>query len=160
MPEERLQIVANYIDTGKAKTAQGRIKELYDIEEIANLYKEIYHTEEQTEEQSQDFEEKKKKYENLIKLHNALGMQNSDDIILLLDEELSDEMLTNLYSDNAISMDVLESYGEKELVMEVFNQGRLHERDIREAIIRYPIPLEEQQIYQYYQQGILTPRDI
>ena len=159
-PDERLQIVANYIDTGKAEIAQGRIKELYDIEEIANLYKEVYSTGKQTEEQSPDFEEKKKKYENLIKLHNALGMQNKDDIILLLDEELSDEMLTNLYSDNTISMDVLESYGEKELVMEVFNQGRLHERDIREAIIRYPIPLEEQQIYQYYQQGILTPRDI
>ena len=159
-PDERLQIVANYIDTGKAEIAQGRIKELYDIEEIANLYKEVYSTGKQTEEQSPDFEEKKKKYENLIKLHNALGMQNKDDIILLLDEELSDEMLTNLYSDNTISMDVLESYGEKELVMEVFNQGRIHERDIREAIIRYPIPLEEQQIYQYYQQGILTPRDI
>ena len=158
--DERLQIVANYIDIGKAETIQGRIKELYDIEEMANLYKEIYHTEEQTEQQGQEFEEKRKKYENLIKLHNALRMQNSDDIILLLDEELSDEMLTNLYSDNAISMDVLESYGEKELVMEVFNQGRLHERDIREAIIRYPIPLEEEQIYQYFQQGILTPRDI
>ena len=33
-------------------------------------------------------------------------------------------------------------------------------KDIKEAIIRYPILLEEQQIYQYYQQGILTPRDI
>ena len=155
-PEERLQIVANYIDTGKAETLQGRIKELYDIEEMANLYKEIYHT----EEQSQELEEKRKKYENLIKLHNALGMQDRDDIILLLEEDLSDEMLTNLYSDNAISMDVLESYGETELVMDVFNQGKLHKRDVREAIIRYPILLEEQQIYQYYQQGILIPRDI
>ena len=154
--EERLQIVANYIDTGKAETLQGRIKELYDIEEMANLYKEIYHT----EEQSQELEEKRKKYENLIKLHNALGMQDRDDIILLLEEDLSDEMLTNLYSDNAISMDVLESYGETELVMDVFNQGKLHERDLREAIIRYPIPLEEQQIYQHYQEGTFTSRDI
>ena len=56
--DERLQIVANYIDIGKAETIQGRIKELYDIEEMANLYKEIYHTEEQTEQQGQEFEEK------------------------------------------------------------------------------------------------------
>ena len=159
-PEERLQMTVNYIDNGKAETVQGRIKELYDIEEMAILYKEIYPSEEQTEEQNQEFEEKRKKYENLIKLHNALRMQDKDDIILLLEEDLSDEMLTNLYSDNAISMDVLENYGEKELVMEVFNQGRLHERDIRDAIIRYPIPLEEQQIYQHYQEGTFTSRDI
>ena len=159
-PNERLQIVANNIDNGKGETIQGRIEELYDIEEMANLYKEIYCTEQQTEKQSQELEEKRKKYENLIKLHNALGMQDRDDIVLLLEEELSDEMLTNLYCDHAISMNVLESYGEKELVIETFNQGKIHEKDIKEAIIRYPILLEEQQIYQYYQQGILTPRDI
>lgn len=159
-PNERLQIVANNIDNGKGETIQGRIEELYDIEEMANLYKEIYCTEQQTEKQSQELEEKRKKYENLIKLHNALGMQDRDDIVLLLEEELSDEMLTNLYCDHAISMDILESYGEKELVIETFNQGKIHEKDIKEAIIRYPILLEEQQIYQYYQQGILTPRDI
>ena len=159
-PNERLQIVANNIDNGKGETIQGRIEELYDIEEMANLYKEIYCTEQQTEKQSQELEEKRKKYENLIKLHNALRMQDRDDIVLLLEEELSDEMLTNLYCDHAISMDILESYGEKELVIETFNQGKLHEKDIREAIVRYPILLEEQQIYQYYQQGILTPRDI
>ena len=159
-PNERLQIVANNIDNGKGETIQGRIEELYDIEEMANLYKEIYCTEQQTEKQSQELEEKRKKYENLIKLHNALRMQDRDDIVLLLEEELSDEMLTNLYCDHAISMNVLESYGEKELVIETFNQGKIHEKDIKEAIIRYPILLEEQQIYQYYQQGILTPRDI
>ena len=159
-PNERLQIVANNIDNGKGETIQGRIEELYDIEEMVNLYKEIYCTEQQTEKQSQELEEKRKKYENLIKLHNALRMQDRDDIVLLLEEELSDEMLTNLYCDHAISMNVLESYGEKELVIETFNQGKIHEKDIKEAIIRYPILLEEQQIYQYYQQGILTPRDI
>lgn len=159
-PEERLQMVVESIDAGETRNIRGRIEELYDIEEMANLYKEIYCTEQQTEKQSQELEEKRKKYENLIKLHNALRMQDRDDIVLLLEEELSDEMLTNLYCDHAISMDILESYGEKELVIETFNQGKLHEKDIREAIIRYPILLEEQQIYQYYQQGILTPRDI
>lgn len=159
-PEERLQMTVNYIENGEGKAVQGRIEELYDIEEMANLYKEIYCTEQQTEKQSQELEEKRKKYENLIKLRNALGMQDRDDIVLLLEEELSDEMLTNLYCDHAISMNVLESYGEKELVIETFNQGKLHEKDIREAIVRYPIPLDEQQIYQYYQQGILISRDI
>ena len=159
-PEERLQIAGNYIDAGKAETIQGRIKELYDIQEIANLYKEIYDTENQTDEQDQEFQEKRKKYENLIKLHNALGLENKDDIVNLLEDDLSNEMLMNLYGDHVINMDVLESYREKELVMEVFNQGRLHERDIKEAIMRYPIPLEEQQIYEYYQKGTFTPRDI
>ncbi len=159
-PDERLQIVANYIDNGKGETIQGRIEELYDIQEIANLYKEIYNTENQTEEQKQEMQEKRQKYKDLITLHNALGMQNRDDIILLLEDDLSDEMLTNLYSDYVISMDVLESYGDKELVIEAFEQGKLHEKDIREAIIKYPILLEEEQIYQYFQQGILKPRDI
>ena len=159
-PEERLQMVVESIDAGETRNIRGRIEEVYDIEEMANLYKEIYCTEQQTEKQSQELEEKRKKYENLIKLHNALGMQDRDDIVLLLEDDLSDEMLTNLYCDYAISMNVLESYGEKELVIETFNQGKIHEKDIKEAIIRYPILLEEQQIYQYYQQGILTPRDI
>ena len=159
-PEERLQMVVESIDAGETRNIRGRIEEVYDIEEMANLYKEIYCTEQQTEKQSQELEEKRKKYENLIKLHNALRMQDRDDIVLLLEEELSDEMLTNLYCDHAISMNVLESYGEKELVIETFNQGKIHEKDIKEVIIRYPILLEEQQIYQYYQQGILTPRDI
>ena len=159
-PDERLQMVANYIDNGEGETIQGRIQELYDIEEMANLYREIYHTEEQTEEQSQELQEKRQKYQNLIKLHNALKMQDKDDIVLLLEDELSDEMLTNLYCDHVISMNVLESYGEKELVIETFHQGKLHEKDMKKVIIGYPIPLEEGQIYQYYQQGILMPRDI
>lgn len=87
-------------------------------------------------------------------------MQDKDDIINILEDDLSNEMLMNLYSDHIISMDVLESYGEKELVMEAYHQGRIHERDVKEAIMRYPIPLEEQQIFQYYQKGILTSRDI
>ena len=159
-PDERLQIAAKSIENGKEKTIQAKIEELYDIQEIANLYKEIYHKDEQNEEQNQELQEKRKKYKNLITLHNALGMQNREDIILLLEEDLSDEMLTNLYSDYVISMDVLESYGDKELVIEAFEQGKLHEKDMKEAILRYPIPLEEQQIYQYYQQNILIPRDI
>ncbi len=158
-PDERLQIAAKSIENGNYETIKGRIEELYDIQEIANLYKELYHEREQ-EEQNQEFQEKRKKYKNLIILHNALGMQNREDIILLLEEDLSDEMLTNLYSDYVISMDVLESYGDKELVIEAFEQGKLHEKDMKEAILRYPIPLEEQQIYQYYQQNILIPRDI
>ena len=158
-PEERLQMTVNYIDNEKGETIKGRIEELYDKKEIAELYKAIY-GESHSEEENQEIQEKRKKYENLIKLHNALGMQDRDDIILLLEEEFSDNMLTNLYCDNVISMNILESYGEKELVIETFNQGKLHEKDIREAIARYPIPLDEQQIYQYYQQGILIPRDI
>ena len=157
--EERLQMTVNYIDNEKGETIKGRIEELYDKKEIAELYKAIY-GESHSEEENQEIQEKRKKYENLIKLHNALGMQDRDDIILLLEEEFSDKMLTNLYCDNVISMNVLENYGEKELVIETFNQGKLHEKDIREAIARYPIPLDEQQIYQYYQQGILIPRDI
>lgn len=155
-PEERLQMTAESIEDGKENILQRRIEELYDIQEIADLYKEIHHEDEQNEE----LQEKRKKYENLIKLHNALGMQDRDDIVNLLEDDLSNEMLMNLYSDHIISMDVLASYGEKELVMEAFQQGRIHERDVKEAIIRYPIPLEEQQIYQYYKKGILTSRDI
>ena len=155
-PEERLQMTAESIKDGKENILQRRIEELYDIQEIADLYKEIHHEDGQNEE----LPEKRKKYENLIKLHNALGMQDKDDIINILEDELSNEMLMNLYGDHVISMDVLASYGEKELVTEVFHQGRIHERDIKEVIIKYPIPIEEQQIYQYYQQGILIPRDI
>ena len=159
-PEERLQMTVEGIESGKEEKIQGRIEELYDIQEIANLYKEIYHVDEQNEEQNQEIQEKRKKYENLITLHNALGMQDRDDIVNILEDELSNEMLMNLYSDHVISMDILESYGEKELVMEAFDKGRIQERDIKEAIMRYPIPLEENQIYQYYQEGIFTSRNI
>lgn len=159
-PEERLQMVVQSIENGKRETIQKRIEELYDIQEIADLYKEIYHENKQKEEENQELQEKRKRYDHLIKLHNALGMQNKDDIIPLLEDELSNEMLINLYSDHIISIDVLASYGEKELVIEAFNQGKIYGKDINEAIMKYPIPLDEQQIFQYYQKGNLTLRNI
>lgn len=158
--EEKLQLIVDYIDKGKGNLIKERIEELYDEKEIANLYKELYTPEKQEDGENLEIQDKRKKYENFIKLHNALGKQNSDDIINLLEEELSNEMLTNLYSDHVINMDVLESYGEKELVMGVFEQGRLHEEDVKEAIKRYPIPLQEQKICELIESGTLSARDV
>ena len=159
-PKERLEMAVKYIDKGKGDLIRGRIEELYDVQEIANLYKELYNAEKHEKEPSQEVQEKRKRYENLIKLHNALGLENKDNIVNILEDDLSNEMLINLYADNLINMDVLESYGEKELVIEVFNQGKLHEKDLREAMIRFPIPLEKQQIYEFYEKGVLSVRDI
>ena len=157
-PKEKLQMLVEKIDKGEIESIKNRIEELYDVQEIADLY--IYSAQNQTEEQNQEIQEKKQRYEDLIKLHNALDMQSKDDIILLLDDELSDEMLMNLYSDNVINIDVLKSYGEEELVIETFHQGKIHEKDLRTVIMKCNIPLEENEIYQYYQNGILSSRDI
>ena len=156
--EERLQVAGKIIDEGKGKTIKGRIEELYDVQEIANLYKEIYHGENSNDKNI--INQKRKKYNDLIKLHNVLGLSSTDNIVNILEDELSNEMLINLYSDNLIDLNVLESYGEKELVEEVFNQGKIKEEDIRKAIINYPISLNGEEFYQYYQKGILTPKDL
>lgn len=154
--DERLQMVADFVDSKNEEMLQERIKEVYDINKIANLYKKIHINKNEEGNQEQD----KKEYQNLIKLHNALGLENNDDIITLLEDELSNEMLVNLYNDNVISLDVLESYGEAELVIEVFNQGKIHEKDLRKTIIRYPIPLEEQKVCEWYDNGVLQIKDI
>lgn len=63
-PEERLQMTAENIEDGKENILQRRIKELYDIQKIADLYKEIYHEDEKDEEynqeQKQELQEKRK----------------------------------------------------------------------------------------------------
>lgn len=156
--DERLQIAVKDIDNGRGEKIKGRIEELYNIQEIANLYREIYNS--QNKNDNPNNKEKLEKYKNLIKLHNKLGLENTDNIINILEDELSNEMLMNLYCDGLIDLDVLESYGEKELVIETYNQGKLQEKALKKAIIKYPIPLKEEQIYQYYQKGILTSRDI
>ena len=154
--DEKLQMVADFVDSKNDEMLEERIKEVYDIKKIANLYKKIYINKDKEDNQEQD----KKEYQNLIKLHNVLGLENNDDIITLLEDELSNEMLVNLYNDNVISLDVLESYGEVELVIEVYNQGKINEKDLRETIIRYPIPLEEQKVCEWYDNGILQIKDI
>ena len=156
--EERLQIAIKDIDNGRGKKIKGRIEKLYDSQEIANLYREIYNS--QNKNDIPNNKEKIEKYKNLIKLHNELGLQNTDNIVNILEDELSNEMLMNLYGDSLINLDILESYGEKELIIETYNQGKIKETDLNKAITKYPIPLKEEQIYHYYQKGILTSRDI
>lgn len=153
--EERLQIAIKDIDEGRGEKIKERIEELYNIQEIANLYREIYNSQHKNN-NTNNIE----KYKNLIKLHNKLGLQETDNIINILEDELSNEMLMNLYSDSLINLDILESYGEKELIIETYNQGKIKETDLNKAITKYPIPLKEEQIYHYHQKGILTSRDI
>ena len=152
---EKLNIIVEKIDSGDTevlkKLGEEKIKQLYSVSKVADLYREIYI--------NQNIENREK-YEKLIKMYNALEKENSDSIINELEDELSNEMLINLYSDSLISVEVLESYGEKELVIEAFEQGKILEKDINKVINEYPINLNEDKVIELYQKGIISEKDI
>lgn len=153
--EEKIEVLAQMLEKGNDKILEQLEKEevekLCDVQSIAQLYQEIY---------EKGVVDKREKYENLIKIYHLVEKKDKEEIITLLEDELSDEMLLNLYSDYLISMDLLESYGEKELVIKAFNQGKIHKTDIRKVIRRYPIDLSEEQMIEWYQNGTVSIEDM
>ena len=123
------------------------IQENLNIEEIAQKYKEIY---------VENYDEKREEYKRLIALYNVLGKENSDEIIGYLEEELSNDMLTNLYRDNAINLNVLQGYGGVELVESLYQNGNIHNTDILKVIEMIDVQLNEGELIQYYTEGIMT----
>lgn len=155
--EEKIKALSQMIEKGKGKDkiledfGREEVEEMCQIEGIAQLYQDIY---------GKGEEDKREKYEDLIKLYNLVGEADKEEIIFLLESELSDEMLMNLYQDKLISIEILESYGDKELVMEAFYQGRIQEKDICTIIKKYPIELTEEQIVEWYEKGDISAEDI
>lgn len=153
--EEKKQVVMLKLDDENSTILQQMDKEdlacIYSMQHLSELYKEIY---------IEGKVENQEEYTKLIKIHNALGNQENEEIISLLEDEFSNQMLINLYKDKVISMELLESYGEKELVIEAFQKGLLHEKDISRAIRKYPIPLTEEQIIQFYRQGVIFEQEL
>ena len=150
--EEKLQIVEKAIDNG---TCQNRISKkemerICNIGKIADIYKEIY-----LEGNSDNINQ----YGRLIKIYNALGKENNDEIINLLEEQFSNEMLINLYKDNLISMRILEDYGE-EVMLQAFKEGRLKEEDLSMVLKKYHIKLSEEEVTKFYELKIISTKDI
>lgn len=149
--EEKRKATIMQIEKENSQAVQERINQLYDIHEIAELYRQIY---------VEKNPENREKYIDLIKLHIAIGNDKNDEIVNLLEEELSNEMLMNLYQDSLINVDILESYGEKELVIEAFHQGKIQDKDVIEVIRKYPIKLEEKELNQLLEKKLLTTQDM
>ena len=148
--EEKIQVIASIKEDESIKSIK-EIEELYSSEKIAELYKEIY---------IEGNNERKSIYEGLIKIHNILGNKSSEEIINLLEEEFSNEMLLNLYVDGLLNAETLESYGGEELIEKAFEEGKLHSEDKIKIILKSTIKLTEEQVINYYQNGEITSGDI
>lgn len=153
--EEKIKAVSQMIENGQdgilEDLGEEEIDKLVKSEEIAQLYQDIYEKGE---------EEKREKYNDFIKIYNLAEKRDKEEIILLLESELSDEMLMNLYKDMVIDVDLLESYGDKELVAETFQQGKIREEDISTVVKKYPIELAEEKVIEWYKNGTISKEDI
>ncbi len=153
--EEKIEAFAEMIHQNQKEIHTDEAKkealELCKTDYIAELYRDIYIKGESY---------KQAEYKRLITIYNWCGNQDKEEIITLLEDELSNEMLINLYSDNLISIYLLESYGEKELVQETFNEGKIHNKDIEYVLTTNPIELPEEQIVKLYNNKNITPQNI
>lgn len=147
---EKLQIIEKYIDENQTDSVIEEIKELYKIEDVAKLYKKVYNKEQKAT------PEDVKTYNILSKMHNALGNQKNDEIIGLLEEQFSDELLENLYVDSLIDFSILEDYSGEELIQKLYEEGKIKNEDRDEVIKKYLKNVEKEELERLYKNDKIT----
>ena len=151
---EKLQIIEKYIDGDQTDTVIEKIKELYKIEDIAELYKKVYNKEQKAT------PEDIKTYSILIKMHNVLENKKNDEIIELLEEQFSDEMLENLYVDSLIDFSILEDYSGEELIQKLYEEGKIKNVDRDAVIKKYVKNIEKEELERLYQNNKITTSEM
>lgn len=147
---EKLKIIEKYVNENKTDSVIEEIKELYKIENIAELYKKVYNKEQKAT------PEDIKTYNILSKMHNALGNQKNDEIIGLLEEQFSDEMLENLYADSLIDFSILADYSGEELIQKLYEEGKIKNEDRDQAIKKYLKNVEKEELERLYKNDKIT----
>ena len=147
--EEKIQLISKTQDIDIKDIED--IEKLYSTEKIVELYKEIYIDRNL---------ENKSIYEGLIKLYTIFSKKDTEELIDLLEDEFSNEMLLNLYKDRLINAETLESYGGEELIEKAFEEGLLYHEDKRKILLKSTIRLTEEEIKEFYQNGEITSVDI
>ena len=120
------------------------LKKICKIENIANLYKSIY--EETSEEKINT--DKRKEYEKNIQLYNKLGERKTEELIENLAENFSDELLTNLYKDNLLTIEEAKDYGNENTLIQILEKGLLKPEDYF-YILQQDVAQNQNEMLQY-----------
>ena len=148
-PIEKQELIKICIENSKTKKEE--LESLFDIEEVTKLYKQIY---------NENNTEKVEEYKNLIEIYQRIGKKQDDEIITLLEEQFGNEMLGNLYKDNLIRLETLESYADEELITTLHKNREIKENDIRRVLNKYQIKPTKKELTEYLQKNIIMPQDL
>ena len=144
--------IANPSILGSLKERYGneRIAGLTSTEKILNLYRKKYN----------DKNDPYQEYEKNVQLYQLNGQRNDDDIILGLEDDFSDDTVTQLYKDGVITLSSAVEYGEIGVLNQIARDGVVREDDIPYVLENAQSKIHENIIKQAYEKGLRDEKQI
>lgn len=127
-----------------------RIARLTSTEKISDLYRKKYN----------DKDDANQEYEKNVQLYQLNGQKSDDDIILGLEDDFSDETVTQLYKDGIIALSSAVEYGEIGVLNQIAKDGTVREEDIPYVLENAQGKIHENVVKHAYEKGLLDEKQI
>ncbi len=144
--------IANPSILGSLRERYGdeRIAGLTSTEKILNLYRKKYN----------DKNDEYQEYEKNVQLYQLNGQRIDDDIILGLEDDFSDDAVTQLYKDGIIALSSAVEYGEIGVLNQIARDGTVREEDIPYVLENAQGKINENLVKQAYEKGLRDEKQI
>lgn len=134
----------------KERYGEERISGLTSTEKILNLYRKKYN----------DKNDEYQEYEKNVQLYQLNEQRSDDDIILGLEDDFSDDTVTQLYKDGVITLASAVEYGEIGVLNQIARDGVVREDDIPYVLENAQSKIHENIIKQAYEKGLRDEKQI
>ena len=134
----------------KERYGAERIAGLTSTEKILNLYRKKYN----------DKNDEYQEYEKNVQLYQLNGQRSDDDIILGLEDDFSDDTVTQLYKDGVVALSSAVEYGEIGVLNQIARDGVVREDDIPYVLENAQSKIHENIIKQAYEKGLRDEKQI